>query len=189
MKENIKKMIVGSFIFYCAIIVILMLFNYSNAIVEIELSDSVENIETLNNYKNQVQLLEQNKCTNIISELIDYYEKTSYDGMVNVKEMYDFASENVFLSFFSKIKEKCSLSDEDMDKYNLPVKFISYQMPQEHLYQKNMFQYELGLNDILMRNIAEPSLIGTEYNISKKIQLEIIDNLIEIYNEREISYE
>lgn len=189
MKENIKKILIGSFIFYSIVIVILMIFNYNNATLEIELSDSNENIQELNNYKKKVNLLENNECTSIIRELITYYEKTSYNGIVNLKEMYDLAGKNSFLNFFTKIKEKCILSDEDIDKYNLPTKFISYQMPQEHLYQQNRFKFEISIKDIWARNIAETSLIGTEYNISKKIQLEIIDNLIEIYNERDISYE
>ena len=189
MKENIKKILIGSFIFYSIVIVILMLFNYNNATIGIELSDSNENKEKLNNYKKQVQLLESNECTDIISELIAYYEKTSYDGIVNLKEMYNFVNENSFLSFFTKIKEGCSLSDVDIDKYNLPTKFISSSILQEHLYLNNRFQYEISLKDIWARDIADTYLVGTEYSISKKIQLEIIGNLIEIYNEREISYE
>jgi hypothetical protein len=44
MKENIKNMIVGSFIFYVVTVVLLVLFNYNNVVVEIELRDSEKNI-------------------------------------------------------------------------------------------------------------------------------------------------
>lgn len=189
MKENIKKMIVGSFIFYCTTIVILMLFNYNNAVVEILVSDTELNMQTLNNYKKQVQLLEKNECTEVISALIDYYEKFSYDTSVNLKEIYDYDMENGGLRFFSEAREKCNLSDDDIVEYDLIQKFMSYVISGEHFYQKYMFQYEISLKDIGTRRIGESALDNIDYSINQKTKLEIIDNLLEIYNERMVEHE
>ena len=121
--------------------------------------------------------------------MINYYERTSYNGVVKLKEMYDYNMENGGLRFFSPLREKCNLTDGDIKKYNLPLRFISYVIPIEHLYQEYMFQYEIGLKDVWTINISEASLDSVDYNINRNIQLEIISNLLEIYNERMVEYE
>ena len=189
MKENIKKMVLGSFIFYVLAIAILMIFNYNNVVVEVDLSDSEASLEKLNKYKKQVQVLEKNDCTKVINDMIDYYEKTSFNGIVNVNEKYDYDMENGGLRFFSLAREKCNLKDDDIEKYNLPLRFMAYVIPIEHSYQEYMFQYEISLKDAWTRLIASAELDDVDYNINRHILLEIIDNLLEIYNERMAEHE
>ena len=183
MKEKLKFYLFASSIFYSITILLLIIFNISNSVTSIELFDSIENINKLNEYKKEVTLLEQNSCTNTINQMIDYYEQTSYNGKVNLKDIYNLGIEKSLLSFYIEIKENCDLTDKDIEKYNLPTKVLASSIQQDELLQNYYFQYELNLKDIFTRTVIEADISNTEYKISKNLQLEIIANLIELSNE------
>jgi hypothetical protein len=71
-----------------------------------------------------------------------------------------------------------------IDRYNLRMEFLSSEIPTDEIFQRYFFQYEIGLKDVLTRQIIEPLIHNAEYQISKAAQVEIIGHLIEIERER-----
>lgn len=181
MKEKIKKQVFAISIFYSVVILFLMILNITSAVTSIELYDSEENRSKLNEYKKEIATLNQNECTTTINKIIKYYENTSYEGKVELKDIYNI--EEGFLSYFGEMKDNCNLTDEQLKKYNLSNKFISSTIHQEEIFTKYYFQYELNFSDNLNRTIIEPTLYNIEYEISKNTQLEIISILLDISKE------
>ncbi len=162
-----------------------MIVNISLSSSSVELHDDKENIKKLNTLKQEVLLLEDNSCSNVVNELIKYYEKTSYDGMVNLKELYDSKIDNSgFLGYYTDLKDSCNLTEEDNDKYSFSDLFITTTIQNEEIYQRYLYQYELGVKDLYFRSVVEPNLNNTEYRIRKKSELKIISNVIEMVKER-----
>lgn len=179
MREKIKNILFVISVFYSLVIVVFTVIINSNLTSTIELHDSEDNREKLKEYKQQLTNLEQNSCTEIINEIISYYEVTSYDGEVSLRKMFEYDFDNSFLFYYLKVKESCNLDDNQVKKYNLPIKFITASIQSDELYQRYYFQYELHLND-MTRLIIEPQLSSVEYQINRGMQLEIISSLIEI---------
>jgi len=181
MKEKIKNQVFAISIFYSVVILVLMISNITSAVTSIELYDSEENRNKLNEYKKEIATLNQNECTTTINKIVKYYENTSYNGKIELKDIYNI--EEGFLSYFGEMKDNCNLTDEQLKKYNLSNKFISSTIHQEEIFTKYYFQYELNFSDNLNRTIIEPTLYNIEYEISKNTQLEIISILLDISKE------
>ena len=136
MKEKIKSVLFSVSIFYSVLIVGLMIFTFSTITDSVELYDNDDNKVKLNNYKEIVSNMEDNECTLVIKDIIKYYEDTSYNGSVNLKEMYDYDGNNGLLSYYIKAKDACNVSDADEKEYDFPTKFLSSIMYREVLYQR-----------------------------------------------------
>lgn len=184
MKGKIKNLLFSASIFYSVLIVGLMIFTCITMTDSVELYDNGDN--KLNEYKEIVSNMEDNECTLVIKDIIKYYEDTSYNGSVNLKEMYDYDGENGLLSYSIKAKDACNVSYADEKEYDLSTKFLSSIMYREGIYQRYGFQYELKFTDMYLRDIAEASIYSTEYHISRKTILDIISSLIEI-SSKEVS--
>ena len=177
MKENLKKILFIISIFYSLVIVVLMTITMTKLTTEIELYDDEENLNKLESYKEELLSLEENDCTKSISEIITYYEDTSYNGITNLKDMYN--SDKNILNYYVPVKDSCNLTEEMIDKYNLPTKFVTASIQNDELYQPYLFQYELSIKDNNARSIIEPSLSVMEYRINRSLILEIIKALID----------
>jgi len=186
MKNKIKNILFSASIFYSVLIVGLMIFTFSTMTDSVELYDNDDNKVKLNNYKEIVSNMEDNECKKVINDIIKYYEDTSYNGSVNLKEMYDYDGNNGLLSYYFKVKDACNVSEVEEKEYDFPTKFISNIMYREVLYQKYYFQYELKFTDMYMRDIGEAQIHGTMYNASRNTLLDIISGLIEISSKEEI---
>lgn len=180
MKEKIKNILFIISIFYSVVIIVSMIFTTINMVDIVDLSDTRENKSKLKEYKAQVSLLEENKCTKMINKIIKHYEETSYDGNVKIKEMFNYDFDDSLLSYYGDTQKACNISEEDAKKYNLPFKFVAASIQRDELYQRYYFQYELNFRDIYMRDIGQAVLTGIEYNINRSNILEIISDLIEI---------
>ena len=185
MKEKMKNILFSASIFYSVLIVGLMIFTFSTIKDSVELHDNDENKSRLNEYKEIVSKLEDNECKNVINDIIKYYEDTSYNGSVNLKEMYDYDGNNGLLSYYIKVKDACNVSETEEKEYDFPTNFLSSIMYRESLYQKYYFQYELKFTDMYMRDIGEAQIHGTMYNASRNTLLDIISGLIEISSKEE----
>lgn len=183
MREKIKNILFIVSAFYSIVIIILMCVTLVNMTETIELHDSEENKNTLISYKRQLSGLEKNDCTKVIEKIIKHYEDTSYDGDINIRERYEYDSENSILSYYGEAKDKCNISIEDTEKYNFPIKFLTASIQMDEIYQPYYFQYELSIKDFFVRLIAEPAITNVEYNINRGMELEIISSLIELSSE------
>lgn len=183
MKEKIKLFLFYLSIFYSVLVILGMIVNFVVSVHSIELKDSEENISKVENYKRELKTIPRNECTDVIDQMITYYEETSYDGHVNLKEMYNYHLKNNFLSFYNDAKNGCNLSDETIDYYNLRMEFLSSEIPTDEIFQRYFFQYEIDFKDVLTRQLVEPLMHNIEYQISKASQIEIIGHLIQIQKE------
>ena len=188
MRKNIRSGIFFISIFYIISICFLMIMNMGLSVSKIELYDSDENKEKLAELKEEILVLESNSCTTVIDEMIVYYEKTSYDGVVELKEMYDIENPDSmsFLNYYLKLKDNCNITDEDNEKYDFPNLFITSTIQNEAIYQRYLYQYELGLKDLYFRAIAEPNINNVEYLIRKRAEIKVISNAIEMVKERDL---
>jgi len=182
MKKNIKNALFIISVFYSFVIIVLMCVTMNNLVTEVEVHDSEENKSKLINYKEQLSNLPQTNCTAVINKLILHYEGTSYDGVVNLSELYEYDEDKSLLSYYQKVKDGCNITEEMEKKYNLSMKFITSSLQWDELYQRYYFQYELKFTDYKTRLIVEPLLINLEYQINRTMELEIISSLIEIAN-------
>ena len=180
MKEKIKIGLFFISIFYSFVVIVLMICSFNSAVTSIELNDSDENISIINEYKMKLTTLEDNSCTFLINDFIEYYEKTSYNQHINLREFLEDENNNSVLDFYEKAKNSCNLSEEDIDYYNFPTKFIASAIQLDELLHTYYFQYEIGFDDKTMRNIIIPNLSRYEYTIRKSLQVDIIGDLIEI---------
>ena len=182
MKENIKKTIFIISILYSFIIIALMLYSYSTSINTIEFNDDVKNIKTLNEYKEDLKNIEESTCKNTLNKLINHYEKTSYSGKVNLKDM----DEGRIIKYAKAIINDCNLNDEIKD--SIAIKMITSSIQFDEVIQKLYFQYEIKIPDLNNRLAMEPNMNALRYNINRKNQLEVIKIIIDKLKE-ESKYE
>lgn len=185
MKEKIKLMLLGAFIFYVIGIIGLIIYNGSNYNDTFYINDNPEFAKKITLYKQKLSKMEDNSCNKSISNLIDYYEKTNYSGNVKYstinKLMFNNSENNtILLSHYDDIKKACKLNDETIEKYNFNYLFLSGSLQFDEIMKDNYFAYELSFKDSFFRSIAEPSITNYEYAINRNATLTIISNLIEI---------
>ena len=174
MKDKIRKLIFITAIIYSIVIVCLMVYSYGNSINAFEFNDSEENKELLNKYKGRMLNIEDNSCKNAISDLIGYYEDTSYNGLVNLKDKY--LSEKGLLSYIPPIIDNCNLKDDV--RSSLALKTITASIQFDEIASPLFFQYELRIPDLTNRSIQEVYLNSINYNINRKNILETIELLL-----------
>ena len=183
-KEKFKSIILNLSIFYMLVVSALVLFNIATAVSEIELNDSevnkakIEELRLLNNS------LKQDKCTEIINDMIDYYNDTSYNGIVKLNQLYRENKNVGFLSFYIDVKDACNITDEKAKELELPTTFVTAAVQHDELFQAYMYQYELKISDTITRMVIEPELNNINYSIRKNHELKAIDNLVNYAIER-----
>lgn len=183
-------MVMGAFIFYVIAIIVLIIFTGILKTDTFYITKNEEYDEKLNSYKQKLSSMEDNGCNKSIKNMIDYYERTNFDGNVKYKDYnMQMIDSDPFLSNFSKIKTACNLSDEVIEKYDLKLLFLSSFIQFDEIMQDYYYNYELSLKDIEFRIVFEPSLFNYEYQINRKSILAIISNLIEISSKGDNSYD
>lgn len=196
MKEKLKTFLFHVSIFYSVVIIAMMLFSFFTAKTTIYLHNYlVLNKEKLNEIKNDVRLLEKNKCTDAINKLIEEYEVTSYDGEVNLRELHNYTYgiekfdrefTDKFNYYINEAMIQCNLSDDDDLKKKVSFNIVERNILTDELLNKYFYQYEIGLKDAY-RLIVEHSSISSEYTFIKHIELDIISDLIEKLSNNEVS--
>ena len=185
MKEKIKLMLLGAFIFYVIGIIGLIIYNGSKYNDTFYINNNPEFTKKITLYKQKLSKMENNSCKNSISKLISYYEKTNYSGNVKystINKLIFNNSKNYTLlsSNYESIKKACKLNDETIEKYNFDYLFLSGSIQFDEIIKDNNFAYELSFKDSSFRAIAEPNITNYEYTINRNATLTIISNLIEI---------
>ena len=184
MKDNIKNTIFGISIVYSIVIIVLILINFLNSSVTIDLEDTYDNLKRLAELKTEVSNLKDSECKTAIKDFIEYYEKTSYDNNVNIKDMFHLANQESPISHYVKFSSSCDLKTHESN-HSIADKTVEMALQQERIFIKNYFMYEIQIKDIFNRLFIEPSFYTQEYVISKRNQLEIIETLIELAKEVE----
>lgn len=184
MKDKIKDSIFIVSIVYSIIIISLMLFSYSTSVNTVEFNDDSENIKILNQYKENLKDIGESTCKSSLNNLINHYEKTSYNGKVNLKDK--IMDEDFVLKYAAAIIKDCNLNDET--RSSVALKMLTSSIQFDEVLQRLYFQYEIKIPDLNNRLIMEPSMDGIRYNINRKNQLEAIKMIIDVL-EGESKYE
>lgn len=183
MKDKVKDGIFIISMFYSVVIVVLMFYAYfnTNNVLEIVTSDNDKAYfdEQIKKYKDDLNSIESRECQNEISKLITYFEKTTYNGKVNLRDKY-FEDES-FMTYVQDTFVKCNIPTEEQKTMGL--KAVNSSALFEGEIQKYRFQYEIRIPDIAMRKTIEPSMSNTAYSLSKYSELEFIKDAIELSKE------
>ena len=188
MKEKIKNALIPIGIIYMVVIIILSLISYHNAKGKISLSLGNNYKESMNTYKEEANKINNKECKNYVNNLINYVDKTNYEGEVLVKDLFNrvFISNDFLLSYYLKGIESCSLlTKEKAEEYNLPNLFMTASLMDDAILSKYTTQYEILIKDNLIREIVLPDLTSSENSIKQKTELMIIKNIIQIIKEGE----
>lgn len=182
MKEKIKSGLFFIFCFYSVIILILLFFTYSNSLNVIDIYDNKDNRIKYSELKKEVKSLDDNMCTDTLNKLLDYYSKTSFNGNVSAKNLYNDITKGVmdgtyFLNYFSDIKKDCNLSDDFLSENFIREKFIIASIQYDEMINKYYYLYELNLKDIYMHMIVDPDFDKYNYLNNRINILEIIDKI------------
>lgn len=176
MKEKIKNSFFIISIAYSILVIVLMLYSYHTSINVIPFRDDEENLQALNDYKERLQNVNESSCKKALDNLINHYEKTSYDGDVNLQELY--FSEDYYLEYAADIFNNCNLNKEERE--SIAIKMITASIQLDEIFQRLSFQYELRIPDLTNRDIMAIDTNTIEYNINRKNQLEIIKIVTDI---------
>lgn len=184
LKEKIKEHLLVISIIYGIIIILLMLFTYLKMDTNISLNNTDISKE-INKYKKQINLIENNKCKTELLNYTNYINENNFKNKTNIRSYYrkTFLSGESILTYYSKIKNSCKITNEKAKEYNLSTMFITATIQTDEIIQTYMYQHEIRLDDFYFRDIAEPSIIQVENQIKKENELNIIKNILKIINE------
>ncbi|MGM9878503.1 MAG: hypothetical protein ACI31R_00520 [Bacilli bacterium] len=196
MREKIKLMLFGAFIFYVVLVVGLIIYTGSNHEDSFEIFESDSDLiraQKLNSYKEKLATMENNTCTTFIKELIDYYEKTDFKGKVTYQDYYNQMvrandENSVFFNFFEKAEKSCNLNEKQKEEYNFSYLVLAGSIQIDEIMKNYYYDYELNLEDKYFRDLSAVYFIKYQNNINRESILIIISNLIEIYEKGAFSY-
>ena len=191
MKERIKSFLLHFLIIYILFVLITSIYTLITYSTTIKLSDTKENINLLNKYKSEADtILNDNACHKSIKNMISFYEKTSYNGIID-RNNFDFSwNAKTPISMGSELVANCDIYRDRFNEENIIGKIVASSLLfEEVFYMPNQFKYEISFKDIFSRELYEGNIINAEYNSERKLELEIIKELLEIVKEDEVSYE
>lgn len=187
MKEKISNVLFIISITYSIVIILLMFISYSTSINNVMLNDNSNNKKLLSEYKESLREIDESACKDTLVDLINYYEKTSYDGIVNLTDIYNrYMNGDSVISYSSKIINNCNLDDKE--KSFLANRMVDALLQFDDIIQQLYFQYEIRIPDINARVTQSLNMNETKYNLNRKNELEIIKMLIDVL-EGETEYE
>ena len=176
--ENVKKYVFCLFIAYSVIIVFLLYNNEKNIITSFNFIDSEENISKINKLEKQYNKLIKNECTDSIKELIDGYRKTSYKNKIDIGELRNVYFYYVPFSVqYQHAKDNCNLSKTDEDEIGLKFSIVIKNINEIENYLN--YTHEVRMEDVSL-SIYNYDFLSIKYHAIKKLQLEIIEELIEV---------
>lgn len=184
MKEKLKYSLVAISICYSTVILLLIFISFNNSTNELKLSDNKENLAQLEVLKNDLSTIKNKSCATSINGLIEYYEKTSYTDVVNLKDYFN--SYDSSLGYVEPIKKNCNINNEQIKNNNIDIELLTSSTQLDEELIKYYFQYEMKLPDEFNRTIIEPEMTNMHYRINRRLLLEIISKFIDLSKEGEV---
>ena len=191
MKEKIKNYMFYGLITYSILIITLTILNITNMNKIIEVSDSYENLTKINNLKSKIETLPENACKTLLNDMIKSYENTSFmqyitndeknqnsTNLTNTKLNEIYWEGSSFLSYYQRVINDCNINEGLMKSLNMPFYFVNSTSFIDNLVSKKMFDYELKIKDIWMRELAESNRMNMDYKLSKQNEIIIIENIL-----------
>lgn len=179
MKEKIKNIIQYISIGYMIIIILLTITNMFGMNKTLDLTDSTENIEKIKELKNEIANLEDNSCKVLLNDMIKAYETTSFDGIIEQKRVEKIYWEGKsFLSFYERMTTDCNISKEELKRIDMPFYALNSTSFIDNTVNKKIFDYELRIKDIYMRDNLEANRVNLDYQLSKQSEIVMIEKIL-----------
>ena len=192
MKEKIKNIIFNGAITYTIIIIMLMIINICDSGKELDFGNIDFNFEKLNQYKQEVSMIENIECRNVINGMIEHYENTAYQGKVNIKKLNDDLWNKWPMSGYAltnELSNRCSISEQVLDENNFTYKALLVAGTLGTLPDVYNSGYELTIPDyIFIENSRYATKVANTlsfYRFFKTIELELIEDAIGMAKEGE----
>ena len=191
MKNKIKTtlfVVSITFIMLFLLIEVINIFTFND---KVYLEDKEDNLTRLYEYKNRLSTLEDGSCKTSLEKYVKRYEDTSFKGYVSLKSIYnrlDSYSSSIPKSY-QDIKTSCSITNEEVEEYGLIYYILDSMITYEEFFVGRRYPYEIGIQDKLIRDIAEPSLDLYRYDKIKRSELSFIENVLDLLEVREKNYE
>ena len=189
MIEKIKNLLINISIIYIIVIVIMALNSYANFTEEVEISSSEEVEESIKDVKKKIETVKSNSCRNYLNDFINYIIDNNYDGVINLKDLYQKLDNDKYIyDYYQDGQKACNnFTYENAKKHELDILFISAGIQNDLLFKDYLYQYEISFKDYLVRDITRVELNNINNQIKVRFMLKAINNIIlmeeEGYNE------
>ncbi len=177
-KEKIKLIIISISMFYMVVISILTIINLSNTTSYINL-DTKDFTKEFDKVRFKVNTIENIDCRNSVINIINKSEKFSNNNKISLKELYN---NGLSILDYSNLIKKCNIKDKDRE--TITAYMMNSALTYEEYIQKGIFEYEINIKDKENRWIIEASTMQARLDSNKVLELELINKIIEVQNEK-----
>ena len=175
--KRFKDLLLSIFIFGSIVVIIFIVLSFFNVKRTINITNNKSNEIRYNNLKQRVSLLSSGECKDFLKEYIDNTDKGYFEGEVKLKDIYNYFWKYPTMKYYELAKEKCNITQNELDEYGIPGKYLTLMTLPDSLFDKYMFTYELNLKSEL-RNLVEPSIDSLLYSSIRFQQIEILNDYV-----------
>ena len=190
MKENTRNIIAALGLTFMLFMTFGFIYKYCTAIKTLELKDSEENIKQLNVYKTEANKITNEKCKDAVNNLIEHYEKTSFNGDVSISNLktgflvYDdgFTHSSITGQIFSSLFDNCLKKVEKDEETKMIIEInnsynITQGLEEELVRPLGTSQFAIG-SSFYVYDYAYSPLAPVIYDLHRTNYLDLIDNVI-----------
>ena len=181
--KRLRDLLLSISVLFSIFALIFMIANLIFTKTTVELSSNSQISKEISRLKQDITELGEGECKTFLNETLFKIEKGNFNGSVKIKDLYNYINENAFLPTYTQAKEKCNITDEETEKYNLNSKYLGVIIMPDLIIDKYYFNYEFHLKDEL-RRVMEPDIDSITFNSYRLGALRIISDYIDIVNER-----
>ncbi|MEE3343220.1 MAG: hypothetical protein VZS44_03930 [Bacilli bacterium] len=177
-KERIKLIITSISIFYMVVISILTISTLNNITSYVDL-DTKDFTKEFDKVRVKVNTIENIDCRNSVINIINKSEKLSNNNTISLKELYN---NGLSILDYGDIMKKCNIKDKDRE--TITAYMMNSALTYEEYIQKGIFEYEINIKDKENRWIMEASIMHARLDSNKVLELELLNKIIEVQNEK-----
>lgn len=175
--KRFKDLLLSIFIFGSTVVIIFIILSFFNVKRTVDVTNTKSNEIRYNNLKQRVNMLAEGECKTFLNEYIANTDKGYFEGEVKLKKLYDYYWNYPTMKYYELGKEKCNITQNELDEYGVPGKYLTLMTLPDSLFDKYMFTYELNLKSEL-RNLVEPSIDSLLYSSIRFQQIEILNDYV-----------
>ena len=187
--KRFKDLLLSVFIIGSIFVIILIIVSFFNVKRSIEITTNEANETRLNNLKYRVRMISDGECKDFLNDYISKVDNGNFKGDVKLKDINDYIiNDYAAIMAYNEAKEKCNISNEEIEKYGINGKFLTILSLTDSLFNKYLFTFELNIKSEL-RSIAESNTDSIVYNSIRFEQIEILDDFVNIVELKEANDE
>lgn len=187
--KRFKDLLLSVFIIGSIFVIILIIVSFFNVKRSIEITTNEANETRLNNLKYRVRMISDGECKDFLNDYISKVDNGNFKGDVKLKDINDYIiNDYSAIMAYNEAKEKCNISNEEIEKYGINGKFLTILSLTDSLFNKYLFTFELNIKSEL-RSIAESNTDSIVYNSIRFEQIEILNDFVNIVELKEANDE